>query len=37
MTDVGFTEVALIQVGGGHQEPFLGWAEQKLLPALREL
>ncbi|WLQ39497.1 LLM class F420-dependent oxidoreductase [Streptomyces laculatispora] len=35
--DAGFTEVALIQVGGGHQEPYLGWAEQKLLPALREL
>lgn len=26
-----------IQVGGDHQEPYLGWAEQKLLPALRNL
>ncbi|MCK7624832.1 LLM class F420-dependent oxidoreductase [Streptomyces sp. RS10V-4] len=35
--DAGFTEVALVQIGGGHQEPFLEWAEAKLLPALREL
>ncbi len=35
--DAGFTEVALIQVGGDHQEPYLGWAQQKLLPALRKL
>ncbi|MEU9499351.1 LLM class F420-dependent oxidoreductase [Streptomyces sp. NPDC048196] len=35
--DAGFTEVALVQIGGGHQEPFLDWAETKLLPALRNL
>ncbi|MGW1963533.1 LLM class F420-dependent oxidoreductase [Streptomyces sp. NPDC001935] len=35
--DAGFTEVALVQIGGDHQEPFIDWAEQKLLPALREL
>ncbi|WP_329439459.1 LLM class F420-dependent oxidoreductase [Streptomyces sp. NBC_01426] len=33
----GFTEVALVQIGGEHQEPFLEWAEAKLLPALRNL
>ncbi|MCY0950026.1 LLM class F420-dependent oxidoreductase [Streptomyces sp. H27-S2] len=33
----GFTEVALVQIGGDHQEPFLEWAEAKLLPALRNL
>ncbi|MEU9134213.1 LLM class F420-dependent oxidoreductase [Kitasatospora sp. NPDC048540] len=35
--DAGFTEVALIQVGGDAQRPFLDWAETTLLPALREL
>ncbi|MFE5861774.1 TIGR03557 family F420-dependent LLM class oxidoreductase, partial [Streptomyces virginiae] len=35
--EAGFTEVALVQIGGAHQEPFLEWAETKLLPALREL
>ncbi|MET9962321.1 LLM class F420-dependent oxidoreductase [Streptomyces sp. NPDC006326] len=35
--DAGFSEVALVQVGGGHQEPFLEWAESTLLPALRAL
>ncbi len=35
--DAGFTEIALVQVGGGHQEPFLEWAETELLPALRHL
>ena len=34
-TDAGFTDVALIQIGGQDQEPFLHWAEEKLLPALR--
>ncbi|MET9417127.1 TIGR03557 family F420-dependent LLM class oxidoreductase [Streptomyces klenkii] len=36
-TDAGFTEVALVQIGGGHQEPYLEWAERELLPALRTL
>jgi G6PDH family F420-dependent oxidoreductase len=35
--DAGFTEVALVQIGGEHQAPFIAWAEQKLLPALRSL
>ncbi|MFD6937578.1 LLM class F420-dependent oxidoreductase [Streptomyces goshikiensis] len=33
--DAGFTEIALVQVGGGHQRPFIDWAESVLLPALR--
>ncbi|MFI8106137.1 LLM class F420-dependent oxidoreductase [Streptomyces sp. NPDC086023] len=35
--DAGFTEIALVQIGGRHQAPFLEWAEAELLPALREL
>ncbi|NYE39254.1 LLM class F420-dependent oxidoreductase [Streptomyces fulvorobeus] len=35
--DAGFTEIALVQIGGEHQQSFIRWAEQKLLPALREL
>ncbi|MGR4880319.1 LLM class F420-dependent oxidoreductase [Streptomyces sp. LARHCF249] len=35
--EAGFTEVALVQIGGDRQEPFLEWAEAKLLPALRSL
>ncbi|MFD4628439.1 LLM class F420-dependent oxidoreductase [Streptomyces sp. NPDC058284] len=35
--EAGFTEIALVQVGGDHQRPFIDWAERKLLPALREL
>ncbi|MGW2816840.1 LLM class F420-dependent oxidoreductase [Streptomyces sp. NPDC001415] len=35
--DAGFTEVALVQIGGEHQLPFIDWAEKKLLPALRDL
>ncbi|MEU9716161.1 LLM class F420-dependent oxidoreductase [Streptomyces sp. NPDC047976] len=35
--DAGFDEVALIQIGGDQQEPFLAWSETKLLPALRAL
>jgi G6PDH family F420-dependent oxidoreductase len=33
--DAGFTHVALVQVGGNDQLPFISWAENKLLPALR--
>ncbi|HET9691548.1 MAG TPA: TIGR03557 family F420-dependent LLM class oxidoreductase [Acidimicrobiales bacterium] len=33
--DVGFTHVALVQIGGAHQRPFIDWAERELLPALR--
>ncbi|MEU1802461.1 LLM class F420-dependent oxidoreductase [Streptomyces sp. NPDC019937] len=35
--EAGFTDVALVQIGGDHQEPFFDWAEKQLLPALREL
>jgi G6PDH family F420-dependent oxidoreductase len=35
--DAGFTHVALVQVGGDVQDPFLDWAEAELLPALRQL
>jgi G6PDH family F420-dependent oxidoreductase len=35
--DAGFTEIALVQIGGAHQEEFIGWAERELLPALRSL
>lgn len=31
----GFTDVAVVQVGGENQPEFLEWAEQELLPALR--
>ena len=32
----GFDEIALVQIGGDQQEPFLRWAEKALLPALRD-
>jgi hypothetical protein len=35
--EAGFTEVALVQIGGDQQEKFAAWAERELLPALREL
>ncbi|MBS1844205.1 MAG: LLM class F420-dependent oxidoreductase, partial [Actinobacteria bacterium] len=35
--EAGFTEVALVQIGGDQQEKFTAWAERELLPALREL
>ncbi|WP_336115763.1 LLM class F420-dependent oxidoreductase [Streptomyces sp. PTD9-10] len=35
--DAGFTEIALVQVGGASQLSYLEWAEKTLLPALREL
>ncbi|WP_375492784.1 TIGR03557 family F420-dependent LLM class oxidoreductase [uncultured Jatrophihabitans sp.] len=38
-TDAGFTHVALVQIGGTHeqQDPFFEWSQHELLPALREL
>ncbi|WP_395366040.1 TIGR03557 family F420-dependent LLM class oxidoreductase [Streptomyces sp. YH02] len=33
--EAGFTDLALVQIGGAHQMPFLRWAETTLLPALR--
>jgi G6PDH family F420-dependent oxidoreductase len=35
--DAGFTEIALVQIGGEQQTPFIAWAEEELLPALRSL
>jgi G6PDH family F420-dependent oxidoreductase len=35
--DAGFDEVALVQIGAGHQDAFIAWAESELLPALRSL
>lgn len=35
--EAGFTDVALVQIGGKQQEPFLRAAESELLPALREV
>jgi len=35
MSDLGFTHVALVQVGGDTQEQFISWAATELLPALR--
>ncbi|WP_030548188.1 LLM class F420-dependent oxidoreductase [Streptomyces albus] len=34
--EAGFTEVALVQIGGESQHAFLDWSEKTLLPALRE-
>jgi G6PDH family F420-dependent oxidoreductase len=34
--DAGFTHLALVQVGGDAQEPFLEWTRSTLLPAWRE-
>ena len=34
--DAGFTDVALIQIGGDSHSEFLRFAEAELLPALRE-
>ena len=33
----GFTDVAVVQVGGASQPGFLDWAERELVPALRDL
>jgi G6PDH family F420-dependent oxidoreductase len=35
--EAGFDEIALVQIGADQQEPFMRWAEQELLPALRSL
>jgi G6PDH family F420-dependent oxidoreductase len=34
--DAGFTHLALVQIGGDHQRPYLDWAQQRLMPAWRE-
>ncbi|MGI8679066.1 MAG: TIGR03557 family F420-dependent LLM class oxidoreductase [Jatrophihabitans sp.] len=33
--DAGFTDVAVVQIGGSTQPEFLEWAEKELLPALQ--
>lgn len=35
--DAGFDEIALVQIGAEHQDSFLAWARDRLLPALRGL
>ncbi|MGN6609807.1 MAG: LLM class F420-dependent oxidoreductase [Jatrophihabitans sp.] len=35
--DAGFTDVAVVQIGGDTQPEFLDWAERELLLALKEL
>jgi G6PDH family F420-dependent oxidoreductase len=35
--DAGFTHLALVQVGGGHQAEFISWAAEELLPRARAL
>jgi G6PDH family F420-dependent oxidoreductase len=35
--DAGFDEVAFVQIGADHQDRFISWAQQELLPALRSL
>src|SRR3954452_16487049 len=34
--DAGFTQLALVQIGGDQQQPYLEWAQRTLLPAWRE-
>jgi G6PDH family F420-dependent oxidoreductase len=35
--EAGFTEVALVQIGADQQAPFMGWAQEELIPALQSL
>jgi len=35
--DAGFTDVAVVQIGGVNQPEFLDWAERELVPALRSI
>jgi G6PDH family F420-dependent oxidoreductase len=34
--DAGFTHLAVVQIGGDHQQPFIEWSERVLQPAWRE-
>jgi hypothetical protein len=34
--EAGFDEVALVQIGADTQERFISWAQDELLPALRD-
>jgi hypothetical protein len=35
--DAGFTDLALVQIGGDQQDAFLDWAPKELLLAFREV
>jgi G6PDH family F420-dependent oxidoreductase len=35
--EAGFDEIAFVQIGADHQEPFISWAQRELLPALHSL
>ena len=35
--EAGFDEIALVQIGAEDQEPYMSWAKDELLPALRSL
>jgi hypothetical protein len=34
--DAGFTHLALVQIGGDQQVPFIEWSEKTLMPAWRD-
>jgi hypothetical protein len=34
--DAGFTHLALVQIGGDQQQPYLEWTQRTLLPAWRD-
>ena len=34
--DAGFSHLALVQIGGDQQQPYLEWAQRDLMPAWRE-
>ncbi|RBY89653.1 TIGR03557 family F420-dependent LLM class oxidoreductase [Blastococcus sp. TF02A-30] len=34
--DAGFTHLALVQIGGDQQDPYLEWVRERLMPAWRE-
>ena len=34
--EAGFSHLALVQIGGDQQEPYLEWAQRELMPAWRE-
>jgi G6PDH family F420-dependent oxidoreductase len=34
--DAGFTQLALVQIGGDQQQPYLEWTQRELMPAWRE-
>jgi hypothetical protein len=34
--DAGITHLSIVQIGGDHQQPFLEWSRNTLLPAWRD-